>query len=495
MPNKNEDLVPVLTPAENAGARTSDADGEVMREARALPYPGEYWEAFCAIEFRPTGKFDAKSELPVGTLCLVTGIDLVEDDEIQNVEIVIPPPYTPKDPWRRNLKWTLPEFSARFVRSREDGAMLRRQQLDQFNAELASAKDGLKGDIGKLTATSLNPARLLAAPDDGSAGAGTLRSRRDLVEVAAGAAIAEFEERAENLTHCITVAAAEIGAQAMASTFGARRLVSKVETALSALSAYVGDEVEVVPVVAGERTAPGTPITVFQAARYMDEEYLVHLKTGGADYTHWQDFIAHLAERPDILERVLPDRHSLCLMRYRRKERIYATGDNLGALYASVLKNMENRKGFLLYRCGDAVWRIDSPVTELAIKRLFPTEEDMRKPFESNWREEGPVTRDSVRYKDSYDERERTLVTYRRLLLTLAGIQDREHLFAGLPKGGDILDAAGREDVFRWIHDDERLLGDDREPLFGWLKRHQEKHLAVGARVLCDWRNLRSGPA
>ena len=62
----------------------------------------------------------------------------------------------------------------------------------------------------------------------------------------------------------------------------------------------------------GPTAAPDEPVCVFQAMRFMDEEFLIHLQEGGADYADWDGFVEHLVANPQTLDRLIGTPRGLC---------------------------------------------------------------------------------------------------------------------------------------------------------------------------------------
>lgn len=464
--------------------------GRVFREEYRPPIPGEYWESVDPVEAPYGSRFET---IPAGTLFLITDLELVQNDEVHRVEVFVPPPYTPVGRHdSQYVKYLFVDF-IRFTRpAGVDGRAVRQQELSGYLAEQTEVIGELGEGIRSAAALATCIDAALPSPDGPRDRTEqhfqVLDERQQDVENALrGEMIESLQEKSGALAKSAELCAAEIAAQAVAVTHAPKLLIKRIEKGLRRFSSYAGRDVEIERIVEGEDGGIEGTLTVFQSARYMDEEYIVHLKEGGADYRHWPDFMAELAADPEKVARILPVEHCLCLMRYRRKEKIYNPAGTLAAFYENLEANKPNFAGFLLYRRGGSVWRIDSPVTKTEITTLFPTERQLKKPFE---RFGDQVRRDSHHYKKSFDEYEALLETYQRLLLVIAGLQDREQLFPGLPNGPDLLNSGDNPECFRWVHDAEAALVDGRDTIIGWIEKNQRHYLMSGVRVLCDWGNL-----
>ena len=458
-----------------------EADVRVVREYLDDPQPGEYWRVA-----KPCGPDRNPEQVPVGTLVLVTDVHLVEDDALHSVETRLPPPFsTGSDAYR--LTFLEREFYRHFERTEQAEARRAVEaQMAGYVSDFESASRRIEAHVAGL-------ARLQApdAPDEGDASGTALAEIRDRRAEAAARAerlateVAEATERTQSL---VAASGSQIAEQIKAAMRRPKRMLDKIERGLTRMAAYCGENVVIEQVADGAPAPEPGPLTVYQATRYMDEEYLVHLAEGGADSEDWDDFGRHLYQNPATLDRIIPAPVGICMMRYRREKRVYNTGDGIDALYENAARNAPNFERFLLFRDGARVWAIRSDVTNERVGRLFPTGDDLERPFERGGRR---ITRDDYAYSRAFTEQEQARYAYRLLVLVLWGIHDREGMFRVVPAGRKLPDCVGDPGVFRWVHDDEALLEDkSRDDLVTYLKRHRNDPLVSGSRVLCNWRLL-----
>ena len=445
------------------------------------PEPGEYWRLLR--DYQPNSR---RSQVPAGTLFLLTEVHLVEDGLLHSVDTLAPPPYSTARS-RLTLSFMADDFFAAF--ERVDQAQARHAAearlsgyMDEFRAASARVETQI-GDLKQLAA----PTRM----DPDQAGGGTaLIEMRDQ-----GRAMAEQVERVtrevteatEQAQSMIAASSHQIAEQVKAAMRRPQRILGELEKALTRMAAYCGEDVIVEQVLDGPRAAEITPIAVYQAKRYMDEEYLVHLAEGGADFRDWESFGRHLYEHPETLDRIIPAPIGMCMMQYRRKQALYVKGHSLEDLYANADANKPNFERFLLYRDGHSLWAIRSPVTRHNVARLYPTDADLEAPFRDRHNER--IRQSDLAYSKSFSEQESIRHAYRLLVLVLWGIQDREGLFRSVPHGQRLLHCVADPDVFSWVRDAEYLLPDGHRDLVAFLSDHTE-HLHSGARVLCNWRVL-----
>lgn len=273
--------------------------------------------------------------------------------------------------------------------------------------------------------------------------------------------------------------AAAMSAQAKAMVADAK----KVFDALSTLELYTGKDVAVETLVEGDRSPDHGAYAIRQRCLFMDEESLINVEFGGADFRDLGAFAALLRDDTELRDRLLPETRCIAAMRYRRHRRDY--NDTL----ANMVYNGYNAAVFLLVRDGDRVDAVFSPLDYLP--RLFPTSDDMDRPFQGIDGER--ITLDDVNYADSRDRQDSIALMYKRLLILLWGLYDRDALFGhfdleALHGRLNLLDTDVQAAIFDFIADDDdtRLLGRDAVPL-GRLFADQFARLAPEATVSGYW--------
>ena len=452
------------------------------------PAPGEYWKSTAPIKVDDT---EASETIPTGTPFLVTDITVIQG-EFHSAKLFVPAPYGLGEESRIiTHEYTAEEFLDLFEPCRRDPTEIVRGKHEVIATALAEFQT-LKHDFSGRIKRLAEPAAGATADHEG---ASTLPVKADVL-VDIERFHNEIAEKTERATELIKVNAQEIQAQLAASMHKPKQMLKKLTQVLGRIAAYSGEDVVVRQVADGPRTTTPQPLTIYQAMRYMDEEMLVHIADGGADYRDWDEFVKHLGATPKTLNRLIPAEHGICLMRYRREDKEYSKGTSMAARFANAQENKPNKIGFLLYRDGDSLWTIDSPVTAHEVPSLFPTAEQLDSPFHrrSHWGEDSEgeevqIRFDDLEYSKSWDEHEKTVFAYRMLLLVLWGLRDRMKLFAWLPNTS--MDRLIHDpNAFAWVHDDEYLLGEGRTNIFEWVVKNQSEYLQSGVRVLCDWRAL-----
>ena len=462
---------------------------ELDATEQAFPEPGEYWKSLRPVTFEKLRSHHQDEEtIPAGTPFLIVDVAVIQGD-FHSAKVFVPAPYglTASDYRTERLSYTAEEFFETFEPCQRDASEIVRAKQDELNRAMDAFRelqDGIGASIERLAAPAA-AARTVSGDQGGDLPA-KAETLPDIERVEN-----EIEAKTETAHALIAITASEISAQMAAAMHRPKRMLDALTQVLGRIAAYSGEDVEVERITNGPRTTEPQPLTVFQSMRFMDEELILHIAEGGADYRDWREFVKRMGEDEKLLNRILPAEHSLCLMRYRRKEKVYDRSDSAEAALTNYMHNKSNRVAFLLYRDGRSLWRIDSPVTAYRVPSLFPTAEQLDAPFHSRWpSKKGERIRfGDLEYRKSWNEHEQTVYAYKTLLLVLWGLQDRKRLFPWLPNRP--MDQLIRDpEAFRWVHDDENLIGNAAANIFDWLGKRQSEYLQSGVRVLCNWRAL-----
>lgn len=281
---------------------------------------------------------------------------------------------------------------------------------------------------------------------------------------------------------------AEQAAAALACCQAAVARSQNILAGVRTLGLFVGEGVEVQTLCQGEAATPDSPLTLFQRRLYLDEEMLIHVAEGGAGFEHLEELKAALADTEGgLLQRLIPAERGVVALCWRRHAKRYSDDPLVDAFH-----NAANRATFLLVRSGQNAYLVDSELGTHAARRLFPTCDEMERPFAGLDGER--ITLQDVRFTDALKAHDDAALFYRRLLILLWGLQERLGLFGKLPAGlgpsANFLDASFQGRFFRFVADDEsNLLGDGRP---SWRKFVAQKnaYLQSGSRLLCVWKTL-----
>lgn len=283
----------------------------------------------------------------------------------------------------------------------------------------------------------------------------------------------------------------ERGAAAMASASEAITYVKKIEEGLATLGLYTGEGVEVIRHYQGQSANKAEPLALRQRKLYLDEESLISAAEGGADFQNLDEFLRQLHTSPEFLQRVLPEPRDIVAIQYRRKNKDYGKPGSLIDAYLNAGKNAINMTAFLLIRDGENLTTVHSPLEHMT--RLFPTKDDTGKPFRGI--DGKNITVDDVNYADAKERSAQITLHFKRILILLWGLYDREeNIFGPLAVedtfGGhvNLLSGAVHKELFHFIYDDEpdTLLGEARPSFREWVAAHN-RLIQSGSQVYCRW--------
>lgn len=98
----------------------------------------------------------------------------------------------------------------------------------------------------------------------------------------------------------------EMGVVAMAQCEDVLAMAKTIMRGVDTLGLYTGKDVEVNQLCDGVEPPAGTPLSMFQRKLYMDEESLINIVEGGADYRDLGAFAKELSTNPALIERIIP---------------------------------------------------------------------------------------------------------------------------------------------------------------------------------------------
>lgn len=258
----------------------------------------------------------------------------------------------------------------------------------------------------------------------------------------------------------------------------------RVEERLCTFGLYTGTNVDATLLADGEPADPGEPLHLFQRRLFMDEESLLNVAYGGADFQDLETFGALLESDPDVLARVAPYPRCVVAMQFRRSDRDY------GDAVLNTLMNEQNRHGFLLIRNGARVHAVFSALTYLP--RLFPTTDEFDRPFRGY--DGRRITPQDLQYPRANSRAERLALYYRRLLVLLWGLYDRTDVIGSFAlertRGHlNLLSPDVQAECFRFVSDEDNVLPDGHPAFNDWVCAHNHR-VQSGSRVLCFWKSL-----
>lgn len=285
----------------------------------------------------------------------------------------------------------------------------------------------------------------------------------------------------------------EQGEVAMATAKDMQAFVKKIFEGIKSLDLYLGKEVFTHQIRKG-RSAPDTePLTIVQRKLVVTEELAVFSDVhDNSDYRDISKFLNVLAEQPALVDQIFPTPRSIVCMAATRYDLHYEGASGI----ESAVKNMQNRKVFFLVRNGENIHYLISPVeSHLGASRLFPTKNDVDSIFTGL--DGSAITFESLRYTSALNVHEAASLHYKRLLILLCGLDNREKLFGEFYPGEVGLSFVSMEfqqQYMRFIADDDEsgLIASNEpraKPVMEWLKG-VNRYLTSGSRVFGVWSDL-----
>lgn len=303
------------------------------------------------------------------------------------------------------------------------------------------------------------------------------------VEIAKATA-AVLEKSTQKLSSQISIIGnyhGEIGHLALARTKEARDLVKRVGTALDTLAIYMGTEVDVFSVAEGESGSASEKFKLYQNMLYMDEESLIHAESGGADHSDVMSFFGKLAHDKGLVDRIFPFNRCIVIMRPRRRDKDYSGMHP----FESMQKNRMNKLSFLLIRNGENIHAVSHPMGFMT--ELFPSQTEMESCFQKGAFDCRNVTKEDLEYTDSLEKMEKLIRQYKRVVLMLQGIYERDEsgrVFGELPINGplQLMNQKHQSEVFDFVSM-ENVIEDTRMPPYSTWFKNLNSDMRVGSLV------------
>lgn len=273
----------------------------------------------------------------------------------------------------------------------------------------------------------------------------------------------------------------ERAAVALARSSGAIKWAKQIQSGIASLDLYTGRGVDVYDVCTGKAAPTDEPLTLFQSKRFVNEELAAWAEVGSAfDFENLQTFFDELGTNKALLDQVLPSARCVVSIAVLRREMHYENA------FAHVLKNMENKRVFLLVRNGENVHAVYSaePSHEGA-HRLFPTQDELGGVFTGT--DGSRITITDIEFGKASEEFNDLALTYRRFLILLCGLDHRLKLLGDFYPASEqmrFMTIEFQQRFFRFITDDEtqNLLGDSLPDLSEWMMA-KNSMLQSGSRV------------
>ncbi len=262
---------------------------------------------------------------------------------------------------------------------------------------------------------------------------------------------------------------------------------------------FLGEDINVQHLVKGKSAPESEPLTFLQTMLYLDEELFLEAELlEGFDYSNMTELGAMLKNNPRFVERMMPYQRSVVITRVRRDSKPFPGEAKMTFADFMTLQAEDeaNRWIQILVRDGENIWMIDADETTSKAERLFPSEREIdaifseRKYAGNGKYETRAISAQDIEYSDKRAEHDDKALSYKRFLLMFWGLHEREGLFGPfMPKGMNWLEHSTHSDHFRFIHDEEGVLGDGKIGVHDFIKQ-KNANIKDGSLIAVSWNEV-----
>jgi len=278
-------------------------------------------------------------------------------------------------------------------------------------------------------------------------------------------------------------------------TSRAEALLQNVQT----MRLFLGEDMEVTPLLDGKGADASEPLTLMQRMLYLDEEIIINdLLEGFSDRNmDPQDLSALFAQDFSLVERMLPYPRCAAIVRVRRNHRDHKVeGLKLVQLFSVLEEAKADMRVHILVRDGARLSMVTADETTSGAQRFFPSRLEIDALFQKRtYRGEvvDEILPDNVEYSDARAKHDQRALFYKRFLILMWGMHERTDIFGPfMEKGSNWLSLSTHSDHFRFVHDEEEVLGDGRASVSDYVAS-LNADISAGSRVLCYWNKVIDG--
>lgn len=429
-----------------------------------------------------------RAALRAGTLLLLRTVHVIEG----RVHSVVTSP-DPNDPDDVARSWLVDEFLDEMEPVDEaEATAARNGDASKTLARIGELRDQMT-QIASAASAESQSVRMIAPPSAEGPQA-LVKVQREAAEQRANA----LAKRAEEIGAVNVLMQGEVkklgrlqgerADAALASVQDALKLAAKASEAVASLDLFGGNAVEVTKILDGDGAPDGTPVKIFQNRLFLDEELAVHLHVGGFSHRDLGVLGDCLARIPGLLDRLIPAQRGVVLVRIRRNAKAI-DGTDFASVMAQIEDARADRTQFLLMRDGGRVHLTFAETALQEAERLFPTKDEMDKPFRGSGAEN--IGYQDVRYVKALKESERQALIYQRLLILLWGLEFSEERPLGRidlkRDAGDWTSQAWQAEHLEFVSDDDTLSLPKAGPTVReWLAENRS-NITDGSRIAIDW--------
>jgi len=301
----------------------------------------------------------------------------------------------------------------------------------------------------------------------------------------------------EEMTASMSVVAAFQTEKVTAVSSGVADKMSQAERMLKnvrTMKLFLGEGMEVEVLSTGNSAPSAEPLHLMQRMLYLDEElYIADRFEEGFTGDDFADLPELLSANPDLVKRMLPHQRCVAITKARRHARPFQwSGDgSLGDAVRGVFERLRQEEADsaiqILIRDGENVRMVIADQETSAATRLFPSKAEIDGIYRGSGGHE--ITPHDIEYSDHRNAHDSRALFYKRFLIILWGLHEREDAFGDfMAKGMNWLHESIANDCFVFIHDEENVLGSGRKPV-GTFISDANSRIRPGSTVLIRTRS------
>ena len=241
----------------------------------------------------------------------------------------------------------------------------------------------------------------------------------------------------------------------------AQDLLTNVET----MNLFLGKGCALEILTEGVSAPADAPLHLMQRMLYLDEELFVEGRfADGFNGDDLADLPAVFSKNPGLVTRMMPHQRCVTIAKVRRHDRPFAfAGSSAPEILAEVFEKIRQSEAdariFLFVRDGGNVRMVIADEHTSKAGRLFPSAAEIRAIYSGK---DGEIGVNDIEYSDRRNRFDERALFYKRFLLLLWGLHEREDAFGPfMGKGLNWLRESVTNDRFVFVHDEEGVLPDD----------------------------------
>ncbi|MBO9428343.1 hypothetical protein [Sulfitobacter sp. R18_1] len=278
--------------------------------------------------------------------------------------------------------------------------------------------------------------------------------------------------------------------QALASVSDAQSQAEGLLKNVRTMRLFLGEDSATHTLVTGKGAPKDEPLTLLQQLLYLDEEVFVEGQfADGFDHSAVGDIDTLFRKHPQIIDRMMPYERCVVLARVRRHNRSIdpEAKMTLTEAFELIQERELDTRVFLFIRDGENVHMVMADEQTSSAKRLFPSADEINAIFTSGLHGKREITVKDIEYSYAREKHDDRALHYKRFLLLLWGLHEREGLLGDfMPKGQNWLTETVHNERFRFVHDEEGVLDDGRPSLSEFIKSANE-NMTEGSRIAVNW--------